>query len=213
MSTSHPTAFPFCAYHRAKNNGTMQCAIEHFKAASNHDSNFDPWVVCIHGRECSVVMKSIPHLYPSQCSPVKAIYCPRTKDWSLSSAMEGIEHCTQQMEQALAIVISHSVTSSQVRGWCHSMAGMHAREPWRHAWEPNYGVRWTSWGQIRECWPKDGGWRASGGQINRQWRGKYVSWTFETGFRLPGSLAHTGPEHAMQKKSPQLKKQLNGAWM
>ena len=96
---------------------------------------------------------------------------------------------------------------------CHGVAGMHARELWRHAWEPNDGVRWTSWGQIRECWPKDGGWRASGGQINRQQRGKYVSWMFKTGFGLPSSLAHTGPEHMMQKKSPQLKKQLNRAWM
>ena len=82
---------------------------------------------------------------------------------------------------------------------CHSAAGTHAREPWRHAWEPNDGVRQTSWGWIKECWPKDRGWWASGGQINRQWWGKYVSWMFKTGFGLPGLPAHTGPEHTMQR--------------
>ena len=29
---------------------------------------------------------------------------------------------------------------------CHSAAGMHAREPWRHTCKPNNGVRWTSRG-------------------------------------------------------------------
>ena len=143
MSTSHPTAFPYCIYCRPKNSGMMQCAIECFEAASNHDSNFDPWVVCIHSQECIVVTKSIPHFYPSQYSPVEAIYHPEREDWSLSSAMESIEHHAQQMEQALAI-ISHGVTSSQVRGRCHGAAHSHARELQWHAWEPNDGVRWTS---------------------------------------------------------------------
>ena len=89
--------------------------IEYFEAASNYDSNFDPWVVCIHGREWIIVTKGIPHFYPSQCSPIEAIYHPRNEDWSLSSAMENIKHDAQQMEQALAI-ISNGVTSSQARG-------------------------------------------------------------------------------------------------
>ena len=76
---------------------------------------------------------------------------------------------------------------------------MHARELWGHVWEPDDGVRQTSWGQIRRCWPKDGGWWASGGQINRQQWGNYVSWMVKTGFGLPSPLAHTGPEHMMQR--------------
>ena len=116
MSTSHPTAFPYCAYCRAKNSGAMQHTIEQFEAAGNYNTDFDPWVICIHGRECIIITKNIPHFYPSQCSPVEAIPCPDTSDWLLSSAMESIENRTQQMEQALAAIISHGVTSSQAKG-------------------------------------------------------------------------------------------------
>ena len=94
----------------------MQHAIECFKATSNHDTNFDLWAICIHGRECIIITKNIPHFYPSQCSPVEAIPCPECGDWSLSSAMESIENHAHQMEQALVAIISHSVTSSQARG-------------------------------------------------------------------------------------------------
>ena len=118
MSTSHPTAFPYCTYHRAKKNGMMQCAIECFEVAGNYNSNFNPWVVCIHGRECIVITQNIPHFYPSQCGPVEAIPCPITSNWLLSSAMEmeSIKNHAQQMEQSLAAIISGSVTSSQARG-------------------------------------------------------------------------------------------------
>ena len=37
---------------KANNSGALQHTIEQFKAASNHDSNFNPWTVCIHGQEC-----------------------------------------------------------------------------------------------------------------------------------------------------------------
>ena len=74
---------------------------------------------------------------------------------------------------------------------------MHARELQGHVRKPNDGVRQTSWGQIRGCWPKDGGWWASGGQIKWQQQGKYVSRTFRTRFGLPSLLACTGPEHMM----------------
>ena len=84
--------FPYCAYHRVNNSGVLQCAIECFEAASNHDSDFDLWVVCIHSRECIFVMMGIPHLYPSQRSPVEAIYCPGNEDWLLPLAMESIKH-------------------------------------------------------------------------------------------------------------------------
>ena len=164
MSTSHPTAFPYCTYCRLNNSGTMQHTIECFKAAGNHNSNFDPWSVCIHSWECIVVTWGIPHFYPSQCSPIKAIYHLHLTDWSLSSAMESVELCTQQLEQALTI-ISHGATSSQMREWYHGIAGMHSRELWGHMQKPNDGVRQTSWGQIRGQRAKDGGWWASGGQI------------------------------------------------
>ena len=110
MSTSHPTVFPYCTYCRAKNSGMMQCTIEHIEATGNHDSDFDPQTICIHGRECIVVTKNIPHFYPSQCGPVEAIPCPDTSNWSLSSAMESIENCAWQMEQALVAIISHGTS-------------------------------------------------------------------------------------------------------
>ena len=46
---------------------------------------------------------------------------------------------------------------------------------------------------------------ASGGQIKWQQGGKYVSWTFRTGFGLPGPLAHTGPEHMMWRRAEGLR--------
>ena len=116
MSTSHPTAFPYCTYHRAKNSGVMQHAIELFEAAGNYNTDFNPWVICIHGREYIVVTKNIPHFYPSQCGPVEAILHPDANDWLLSSAMESIKNHAQQMEQVLVAIISHGATSSQVRG-------------------------------------------------------------------------------------------------
>ena len=94
----------------------MQHTIEHFEATGNHNTNFNPWVICIHSRECIVITKNIPHFYPSQCSPVEAIPCPEITDWLLSSAMESIENHAQQMEQALVAIISCGVTSSQARG-------------------------------------------------------------------------------------------------
>ena len=68
-------------------------------------------------------------------------------------------HATHPPMPLPAVACAHLPT-------CHSTAGTHARELWRHAWVPDDGVRQTSWGQIRGQEPKDGCWWASGGQIS-----------------------------------------------
>ena len=91
---------PYCPYRRTNKSKTLQRAIAELEA-KNEDSDFDPWKICKHGRECIVARYNIPHFYPCQCGPVQPLFRPNLVDKPLAESMERVEERTKALEEAL----------------------------------------------------------------------------------------------------------------
>src|SRR5580692_5450869 len=91
---------PYCPYPRTDKSKTLQRAIAELEA-KNKDSDFDPWKICKHGRECIVARYNIPHFYPCQCGPVQPLFRPHLAEKLLVASMERIEECTKALEEAI----------------------------------------------------------------------------------------------------------------
>src|SRR5580692_8887436 len=91
---------PYCPYCRTGKLKTLQLAIAELEAR-NKDSDFNPWKICKHGRECIVARYNIPHFYPSQCGPIQPLFRPHLVDKPLVASMEHVEKCTKALEEAI----------------------------------------------------------------------------------------------------------------